>query len=44
LSAWAGAISARSRQGRAVFFCFDNDEAGYAGWNAFKVQDLLRKG
>jgi uncharacterized protein YecE (DUF72 family) len=43
LTAWAGAISAWSRQGREVFCYFDNDEAGYAAHNALQLQDILLK-
>ena len=44
LAGWAGAIAAWSRQGREVFCYFDNDEAGYAAQDAWRLQDLLRKG
>jgi uncharacterized protein YecE (DUF72 family) len=43
LAAWAGAISAWSREGREVFCYFDNDEAGYAAQDALRLQDMLLK-
>ncbi|MBU4232215.1 MAG: DUF72 domain-containing protein [Proteobacteria bacterium] len=43
LTPWGGAIAAWSRQGWEAFCCLDNDAAGYAARNAFKVQALIGK-
>jgi uncharacterized protein YecE (DUF72 family) len=43
LSGWAGAFSAWFRQGMEIFCYFDNDEKGYAVWNALKLQDMMNK-
>lgn len=42
LSGWAGAFSAWSRQGRAVYCYFDNDQAGHAAANAGSLRKMLR--
>jgi len=44
LTAWAGAITAWSKEGREVFCYFDNDERGYAAQNALQLQNMLLKG
>jgi uncharacterized protein YecE (DUF72 family) len=41
LSGWAGSISTWRRQGKDVFFYFDNDEAGYAAQNATSLLAIL---
>jgi len=41
LSGWAGAISQWQKQGKDVFFYFDNDQAGYAAENALQLQEML---
>jgi uncharacterized protein YecE (DUF72 family) len=41
LAGWAGAVSAWARQGKDVFFYFDNDEAGYAVQDAARLQEML---
>jgi uncharacterized protein YecE (DUF72 family) len=41
LAGWAGAISTWSRQGRAVYCYFDNDQAGYAATNAMRLREML---
>jgi uncharacterized protein YecE (DUF72 family) len=43
LAGWAGHISEWRRQGKEVFCYFDNDEAGYAAQDAWRLQELLRK-
>ena len=44
LAGWAGAISAWSSQGKAVFCYFDNDQRGYAIRNAQELRQMLETG
>lgn len=41
LAGWAGAISPWKREGRTVYCCFDNDEAGYPAENARSLARML---
>lgn len=41
LSGWAGAFSTWSRQGRAVYCYFDNDQHGHAVLNALRLKHML---
>lgn len=41
LSGWAGALSTWKRQGKEIYFYFDNDESGYAPQDAIKLQNML---
>lgn len=43
LAGWAGAFSAWTRQGRAVYCYFDNDQRGYAALNALRLKQMLEK-
>jgi uncharacterized protein YecE (DUF72 family) len=43
LAGWAGAISAWTRQGKAVYCYFDNDQRGYAALNALRLKGMLEK-
>lgn len=43
LAGWAGALSAWRRQGKPVYFYFDNDQRGYAVQNALMLQDMLQE-
>jgi uncharacterized protein YecE (DUF72 family) len=41
LAGWAGAFSAWQRQGKEIYWFFDNDEAGYAAQNALALQGMM---
>ncbi len=43
LAGWAGAFSTWTRQGRAVYCYFDNDQRGYAALNALQLKGMLEK-
>jgi uncharacterized protein YecE (DUF72 family) len=43
LAGWARAISARTRQDKAVYCYFDNDQRGYAALNALRLKRMLEK-
>ena len=42
LRKWAGQIEAWSREGRDVFFFFDNDQDGFAALNAVELRRIVR--
>jgi uncharacterized protein YecE (DUF72 family) len=44
LKKWAVLCENWSKQGKEVFIYFDNDQAGYAAFNAQTIQNLLNKG
>lgn len=41
LAGWVGAFSAWTRQGKDVYCYFDNDEAGYAPQDAFRLRSMI---
>jgi uncharacterized protein YecE (DUF72 family) len=43
LTIWADKISAWKKDGKDVFCFFDNDEEGYAAFNAIKIKELLQQ-
>ena len=43
LKSWARKCRAHARKGRDVFLYFDNDEAGYAAFNAQRLRELVDK-
>lgn len=43
LKSWARKCRAYANKGMDVFLYFDNDEAGYAAFNAQRLRDLLKK-
>ncbi|RLA90112.1 MAG: DUF72 domain-containing protein [Deltaproteobacteria bacterium] len=44
LAGWAGAFAAWAAQGKEIFCYFDNDEAGYAVQNAWRLQQMITNG
>jgi uncharacterized protein YecE (DUF72 family) len=44
LAGWSQAISGWLKQGKEVFCYFDNDEAGYAAQDAWRLQQLVSQG
>jgi len=43
LAGWAGAVSSWARQGKRVFFYFDNDQKGYAAGDALRLSRMVGK-
>ncbi len=43
LAGWADAFSAWLKEGLDVYCYFDNDEAGYAVQDAFRLQQMMEE-
>jgi uncharacterized protein YecE (DUF72 family) len=41
LSRWARQIESWAKELKAIYFYFDNDQAGYAATNALRLRDMV---
>ena len=43
LRSWGGKFSKWSNEGRIVYCYFDNDDSGYAAYNAIELNEILNR-